>query len=189
LTYLPSIAQNLDSIPFEDPTKLTVGQTYVVNDLINKMIIESDNGAMNLLLSHIDNSYLSEIYTEIGLKAPAPGAPYTISPADFSLFFRILYNGTYLSDASSEKALSILSQATFENGLLAGLPAGTTVAHKFGERIIGSGDQITSVELHDCGIIYANQGPYLLCVMTRGKSLNSLANTISNISKMVYQNL
>jgi len=189
LTYFPSIAQNLVSIPFEAPTKLVVGQTYLVSDLINQMIINSDNGAMDLLLSHIDNSYLSEIYTEIGLKAPAAGAAYTISPADFSLFFRILYNGTYLSDESSEKALSILSQATFANGLLAGLPPGTTVAHKFGERIIGEGDQITSVELHDCGIIYANQGPYLLCVMTRGKSLNSLATTIATISKMVYQNL
>ncbi|MDR3519275.1 MAG: class A beta-lactamase-related serine hydrolase [Candidatus Pacebacteria bacterium] len=186
LTYFPSIAQNLESIPFEDPSKLVVGQTYLVSDLINQMIVNSDNGAMNLLLSHIDNSYLSEIYTEIGLKAPAPGAPYTISPADFSLFFRILYNGTYLSDASSEKALSILSQATFSDGLLAGLPAGTVVAHKFGERVIGSGDQITSVELHDCGIVYANQGPYLLCVMTRGKNLNSLAATIATISKMVY---
>ena len=188
-TYLPSIAQSLDAVPFEDPTKLTVGNTYVVSDLINKMIIDSDNGAMDLLLNNIDNSYLSQIYTEIGLKAPAPGEPFTISPADFSLFFRILYNGTFLSDASSEKALSILSQATFKNGLVAGLPAGTVVAHKFGERVIGRGDQIESVELHDCGIVYANQGPYLLCVMTRGKNLNSLATTIATISNMVYQNL
>jgi len=189
LTYLPSIAQNLEAVPFEDPTKLTVGDTYVVSDLINKMIIDSDNGAMNLLLSHIDNSYLTTIYTEIGLKAPAVGMPYTISPADFSLFFRILYNGTFLSDYSSEKALSILSEATFKDGLVAGLPAGAVVAHKFGERVTGSGDQIESVELHDCGIVYANQGPYLLCVMTRGKNLNSLSTTIATISKMVYQNL
>ncbi len=185
--YEPSIAQLLEAVPFEDPTKMTVGGTYVVSDLINKMIIDSDNGAMNLLLAHIDNAYLTSVYTELGLKAPEAGQPFTISSAEYSLFFRILYNGTYLSDASSEKALSILSQATFANGLVAGVPAGTVVAHKFGEHITGSGDTIQSVELHDCGIVYTNGGPYLLCVMTRGKSLDQLQTTIAAISKMVYQ--
>lgn len=42
-------------------------------------------------------------------------------------------------------------------------------------------------ELHDCGIIYYPERPYLLCVMTEGNDLNELAGVIQNISKTVYE--
>ena len=189
LTYNAAIQEVAESIPFQDPTHLAVGATYSIAELINKMIIDSDNGAMDLLLNHMDSGYLNQIYSDLGLQTPQTAATYTISANDYSLFFRVLYNATYLDAANSEKALSILSQATFANGLVAGLPAGTVVAHKFGERINGSGDRIDSVELHDCGIVYYSHNPYILCVMTKGKDLKTLSSTISGISKIVYNNI
>src|SRR5205085_892290 len=57
-----------------------------------------------------------------------------ISLKDYSSVFRILYNASYLNHDSSENALSLLSQSTFKNALVAGVPAETVVAHKFGER-------------------------------------------------------
>lgn len=186
LTYTSNIQKSLESIPFEEPSLLDVGATYTVEDLIERMIVESDNGAMNVLLANIDGEYLDHVYTELGLEGPRDGEIYTISASDYSLFFRVLYNGTYLSNMNSEKALSILSRATFKNGLVAGLPEGTTVAHKFGQRVSGEGDHIDFLELHDCGIVYNPGGPYLLCVMTKGKDLSQLQKTISTISKMVY---
>lgn len=187
-TYYPSLAQSIESIPFETPSVLMVGRSYSVEDLINKMIIDSDNGAMNALLANIDNAYLDKVYDELGLQGPSnTGAPYTISAKDYSVFFRVLYNGSYLANTTSEKALSILSNAAFRDGLAAGVPAGTVVAHKFGEHVNGEDGQIDSVELHDCGIVYLeNGGPYLLCVMTKGPKLDSLEQTIGTISKMVY---
>ncbi len=186
LTYAPGIAQSIEEVPFQDPSNLKIGETYTVSDLIDQMIIDSDNGAMNLLLANIDDAYLNDVYSELGMQGPKANKQYTISANDYSIFFRILYNGTYLSDQSSEKALSILSKATFKDGLVAGLPNGTTVAHKFGEHVNGSGDRIDSVELHDCGIVYPKGGPYLICVMTKGASLDALKTTIGTISKMAY---
>jgi hypothetical protein len=189
LTYAPSVAQGLELVPFETPSNLSIGKSYSVSDLIDAMITKSDNGAMNLLADNIEDSYLNGVYADLGLKAPKEGTTFTISAEDYSLFFRILFNGTYLSDANSEKALSILSKAVFADGLVAGLPKDTVVAHKFGEHINNAGEQVTSIELHDCGFVYVNQGPYLLCVMTRGKSLEGVQNTISGISKLVYSSL
>ena len=188
-TYEPEIRKLLDTVPFESPTTLVVGQSYSVSDLINKMIINSDNGAKDLLLSHMTDVYLSNIYTTFGLNGPGINSTYTISAKDYSLFFRVLYNATYLTDTDSEKALSILSHATYADGLVAGLPKNTIVAHKFGEYVNGTDDQINSVELHDCGIVYPSRHPYLLCIMTRGKDLKTLSTTISTISKMVYSDL
>ncbi len=184
--YAPTIAENLNVVPFESPSNLVVGRAYDVLTLINKMITESDNGAMNLLLAHADESYLANVYSELGIKSPAANTTYTISVKDYSLFLRVLYNGTYLSDINSERALSILSKATFKDGLASGVPDGVTIAHKFGERVNGTEGRIDSVELHDCGIIYNAGGPYLLCVMTSGTTLDPLKEAISHISQMVY---
>ena len=82
----------------------------------------------------------------------------------------------------SEKALELLSKTTFNDGIVAGLPENIVVSHKFGEYILPD-----EIELHDCGIIYYVQNPYFLCVMTRGKDEGELKNTISGISKIIYE--
>jgi hypothetical protein len=70
---------------------------------------------------------------------------------------------------------------------VAGVPEGTVVAHKFGERVNDDGQgHITDLEIHDCGIVYNKSGDYLLCVMTKGKQKADLLNTIQEISKLVY---
>jgi hypothetical protein len=42
-------------------------------------------------------------------------------------------------------------------------------------------------QLHDCGIVYYPHKPYLLCVMTRGKSSDDNSKMIAEISKLVYR--
>jgi beta-lactamase class A len=81
----------------------------------------------------------------------------------------------------SNKALEILSTVEFRDGLRAKLPPEIKIAHKFGERGTRDGFQ-----LHDCGIVYYPERPYLLCVMTRGQDMDSLKEVIQDISFMVY---
>ncbi|MBP6926180.1 MAG: serine hydrolase [Candidatus Pacebacteria bacterium] len=166
-------------------SELAVGKSYTVEYLIDKMIGDSDNGATNLLITNINESYLQSVYKALGIKNPNDDPNYTISTNDYSLFFRILFNATYLSPENSEKALTVLSKATYTDGLVAGLPTNTLIAHKFGQHFIDEGGTIAGVELHDCGIIYTNPGPYLLCVMTKGKTVTGNSEAIAGISKIV----
>lgn len=62
------------------------------------------------------------------------------------------------------------------------IPSDVKVAHKFGERYYGDIKQ-----LHDCGVIYYPENPYLLCVMTIGKDFEDLAEVISHVSDVVYR--
>lgn len=175
------------SNPYDSPSELVLNQSYTIDDLVQKMIIDSDNGAAFSLLSQLDDASLNEVYTDLGLPAPSNNTPYVISVKDYSLFLRILYNATYLNRAMSEKALQLLSQATFKDGLVAGVPQGTVVAHKYGEHVTpDSKGNIAEVQLHDCGFVYA-QNPYLLCVMTKGTNLDDLKGVIKDISSLVYQ--
>ncbi len=188
LSYQTSLEKKLESVPFEAPTTLKNGGTYTVGGLIEKMIIDSDNGAMNLLYANIDDAYLSKVYSDLGLLGPTSTAPYTISVKSYSLFFRVLYNATYLSDAMSEKALSILARADFPQGLVALLPKDLVVANKFGEHVDGTAGNISDVELHDCGIVYVPQNPYFICIMTHGKTLDTAQQLVQGISLIVYKN-
>ncbi len=188
LVYQSAIEQTLQENTFNSPTTLEVGRSYTVSELIDNMITNSDNGAMNLLIDNLGYKQLNTIYSDLGLSAPSPdGNDYTISVKDYSLFFRILYNATYLSPEMSERALSILSKATFTDGLVTGIPKDTLTAHKFGEHVFSTdGKNIDAVELHDCGIVYTSNHPYFLCIMTHGDSLDALKKIIGDISKMVY---
>ncbi len=173
---------------FDTPSELEIDKTYTIDDLINKMIIDSDNGAKTLLLANIEDSYMNTIYADLTVPNPET-TNYVVSPLDYSLFFRVLYNSSYLYKTMSEKALELLSKTTFNDGLVAGLPAGITVSHKYGERIINSNDQIDSVELHDCGIVYYRPSPYFICIMTEGTNIDDLKNTIKEVSGLLYNKI
>ena len=174
--------------PFDATSTLAVGQSYTINQLIDHMIINSDNGATFALLNHIDPTVLSQVYTDLGIADPGDNSgTYQIATRTYALFFRILYNATYLSPAYSEKALELLARATFKDGLVAGVPAGTAIAHKFGEHIVSNdGTTVAGVELSDCGITYYPAHPYLLCVMTSATDLSSATSIIKNISALTY---
>lgn len=192
MVYQSNMQAALDSLQFGSPSTLKVGESYTVSYLIDQMITNSDNGAMNILVDNIGYPYLGTVYSALGLTGPtADSTNYQISASDYSLFFRVLYNATYLSPDMSEKALSILSKATFSDGITAPLPTGTIVAHKFGEHVYGTPSDASTqtVELHDCGIVYAPNNPYFLCIMTHGSTLQSLESRIQGISSIIYKNI
>jgi hypothetical protein len=58
------------------------------------------------------------------------------------------------------------------------------VAHKFGEK----GDE-TKHAFSETGIIYANNVPYLISIMTEGKDQSKLPSVIQDISTAVYNNI
>lgn len=187
LVYEASLDQLLKRDVFNSTSSLEVGKAYAIEELIDKMIIESDNGAEILLLNSTNPSVLQDIYKNLGINSPESFAgDFTISPREYSLFFRVLYSATYLRKGMSEKALEILSKTTFNDGIVAGLPESITVSHKFGERISGSVGQVEKIELHDCGIIYSKENPYFLCVMTEGEDEKALKKVIKDISALVY---
>jgi len=176
---------------FDSPSDLKAGISYTVNELIEKMIVDSDNGATYTLIEHIDPKVLNEVYTDIGIDHPGDdSSTYQIPTRIYALFFRVLYNATYLTTEYSQKALDLLVQTTYHEGLVAGISSKITVAHKFGEHVTSIDRKIIQgVELHDCGIVYHPERPYLLCVMTSGKTLSEATNIIKTISREVFDSV
>ncbi len=170
---------------FTSKNYLQKGKEYSLNTLIRAMIVSSDNNAMAVLMSNLGNEDADKVYKDLGVRVPGnKDTNDFMSVKEYASFFRILYNASYLTKDDSEKALKLLTETEFNSGLAGGLPKEVKVAHKFGERVSGEIRQ-----LHDCGIIYLTDRPYLLCVMTKGKDFAKLQETLQRISSYTYQEL
>jgi len=164
---------------------LIKGELYSIEELINKMIVDSDNQAFFTLYKYMKQQDQKKTYLDLGLKFPDENEPEDfMNVKDYAGFFRILYNASYLSKEMSSKALKLLTKVTFDKGIIAGVSNNIKVAHKFGER----GYAMNSIkQLHDCGIVYHPKKPFLLCVMTRGDKIENLEDVIQEISKYTYR--
>jgi hypothetical protein len=112
---------------------------------------------------------------------------YKLTVFDYSRFFQILYNATYLSPANSEYALSLLTECDFTQGMLSGVPANTVVAHKFGES--GTMEKGQMHQLHESGIIYLKDNPLIVTIFTEGREMKMLPGAIASITRVILKEL
>jgi beta-lactamase class A len=161
------------------------GHKYKINDLLQHMIKYSDNRATVYLENYMDTIIFKKEFKDLGITEPRFQDPhYTLNVKEYSCMFKALYNAGYLRKRASEDALALLTESTFRDGLLKELPASIVVAHKFGE----AGDANIH-ELHESGIVYIKNNPYLITIMTKGTDWNKLSAVIGHISRIVYDKM
>jgi beta-lactamase class A len=177
---------------FQPPSRMVHGEKYLVGPLIERMIEYSDNDALALLIQHIDQEFIKKVYydlTQSRITDVRTTGDFLSARIYGNILYK-LYNASYLNPDNSQKIISIMTRVAFDEGLMAGLPDKTTqLANKFGERsITNAADQNITAQLHDCGIVYKPNHPYIICVMTEGHSFEKLTKVISGVSKIMYEN-
>lgn len=161
------------------------GRKYTVEEFAAYMIRSSDNDAADIVGDLLGERNVMRVFEDLGMywEGVSPTEDF-LSLRDYVRLFRVLFNAAYLNEEYSEKALRLLVNTEFSSGLVAGVPPGVSVAHKFGERtFIDKGIR----QLHDCGIVYYPGGAYLIGIMTRGKDFAKLTKVIKGLSALVYQ--
>lgn len=173
----------------EPNSVLIPDKKYTVWELIEHMIVYSDNQAYETLFNYIDNNLVQATYSQLGIDISKwfknPNGDI-IDVKTYASFFRILFNASYVSNDFSEIALKLLAQTDYNRGLTSKLPPNVIVAHKFGERLY---EKTGERQIHECGIVYLPKKPYLICVMSRGQDINQLESTIQQVSLITYQHL
>ena len=145
------------------------GTRVPLKELLEKMIIDSDNTATNILIDRLGmeninaymqaHGYCSSVLRRkmMDLAALQAGRDNLTSVKDVGLLFKRLYNGTCVSPELDAEMLGIYDQQTDNDKIPARLPEGTVVAHKTGE--------VSDVR-HDGGIVYTANGDYVLVIFT-----------------------
>jgi beta-lactamase class A len=162
--------------------KLTSGRYYTVKELMEAMIINSDNDATMLLTQRMNANIYFDLCRSLNLSVPTKEqVDYPITTSECSRFLRVIFNSSYLESKNSEYAMNLLTKSKFNDGLTKLLPETISIAHKFGEKF-----NPIEQQLHETAIIYTADKPYLITVMTRGADQQKLKGVLNSISKKVY---
>ena len=169
-----------------------VGKELPLRELVRRMEVRSSNLATNIVIDLIGAKRVMRLMGEIGAndiqvlrgveddKAYHAGMNNTTTAHDLMLVFRTLAEKRAVSAAASEEMIEILALQEHNDGIPAGLPAGTKVAHKTG--------WITSIS-HDAALVFRPDGTqYVLVVLTRGFTDSAVANqVIAEISRVMWE--
>lgn len=177
---------------FGDLYKVGLNNDFSLDELVKIMLEKSDNTAaiavQNILMNIGITDPLADVYSQFGWaygeNVPLFGEGIMPSYVKINLktlsnMFLALYNATYLSPEHSEEILNYLANTPFNEKIAAGVPEGISVSHKIG---ISANDETFS----DCGIIYAPNRHYLLCVGSNGGDERQANRFMADVSKAVY---
>ncbi|MEN9881107.1 MAG: hypothetical protein RLZZ308_290 [Candidatus Parcubacteria bacterium] len=147
------------------------GTTIAIENLLKESLINSDNTAHFILLRNLENAELEDVYVHLGMDDVIEALKRNkkdkevdnrITAKRYSIFFRSLYNATFLDQKHSELFMDILEQAP--NDLLStGIPSDVPFVHKTGIRL-------DEKVMADSGIVYVSGRPYILTVMIQQKN-------------------
>ncbi len=168
-----------------------IGSELPLEELVRRMIVRSSNLATNLVIDRIGAPNVMRLMKQIGAndiqvlrgveddKAYHAGMNNTTTAYDLMLIFRALAEERVISAEASRRMLDILLAQEHNDGIPAGLPAGTRVAHKTGS--------IAGIS-HDAGLVIEPDGErYVLVVLTRGfKDGDEADRTIAEIARAVH---
>jgi beta-lactamase class A len=169
-----------------DLDRMEEGAAYTFEELLERMIVRSDNHAKDLVLTDVDPREVDGFLAMAGFGVHQGEEQALLDARGYASLFRMLYGSTLLSRASSEFALSLLSRGRWPDGLRRDLPDNVLVASKFG--VHRGTPQAGGTQLHECGIVYGPSRPYVICVLTRSTESNvaQLADIIARVSHLVY---
>ena len=167
------------------------GSRFPVSRLLTLMITESDNTATNMLIRLVGRTRINDEMAELGLTQTAlhdyirSDGPirYALRSSAYDMIKLMSAMAHYqlIDEWSSREMISIMT-GQHHNGLIpAPLPAGTTIAHKTGE---------LHDTLDDVGVVFLNNAPYAIAVMTTNLSTLDAGYTfIHGVSRIAYQEL
>jgi beta-lactamase class A len=147
-----------------------IGKTMKVHELAHHMIATSSNLATNVLVDVLGIETMQRLLATLPLAgvelrrgvedeaAFLAGINNRVTAEGLLRALRLIVEERAFSPEVSRQMLAILHRQEFKDGIPAGLPNGTRVAHKTGE---------ISTVAHDAGVVFLpDRDPYVLAVLT-----------------------
>ena len=166
-----------------------VGSSHTVAELLSKMIDISDNTATNMLIRLVGRSHINgtmenlgldhtKLHSDVRTEGWSIRSELRSSPSDMVQLLALMARHQLVDEWSSNAMISILEDDRHNTLLPEPLPDDVTIAHKTGSLYD---------TLNDVGIVYADQSPYVIAVMTTGlSSLSSGRNFIHSLSRLTF---
>lgn len=149
---------------------LTPGVTQItLRDLVTMMVAVSDNSAANILIDRVGMENVNSLLDSLGLthtrlrrkmmdlKAASEGRENISTPGEMMTLLERLYRGRVLNKPLTDDFFKVLSTKKMDAWMARDLPEELKIADKTGS--------LEGVR-NDCGLVFLDNRPYILCVMT-----------------------
>jgi beta-lactamase class A len=170
----------------------SLGMGLPLRQLAHRMIVRSSNLATNLLIERLDPTRVTATIRRLGAdsmlvlrgvedgKAYAKGLNNTTTARDLGTLLQALAGGRALRKETTAELLAMLEAQEYNDGIPAGLPPATRVAHKTG--------WITAT-WHDAALVFpaGEARPYVLVILSRGIPEQARGMTLqADLARMVH---
>ena len=168
------------------------GQTRTLTELCELMITVSSNLATNLIIEKLGVENIRATVHSLNAdgmhvlrgvedtKAFEKGLNNTTTARALQILLASIADNTAAGPEASQQMLAILERQKFNEGIPAGLPPGTKVAHKTGE--------ITKIH-HDAAIVFAPR-PFVLVILVRGlPNIKDSSALMADITSLLFQSV
>lgn len=168
------------------------GQTRTLTELCELMITVSSNLATNLIIEKLGVENIRATVHSLNAdgmhvlrgvedtKAFEKGLNNTTTARALQILLAAIADNTAAGPEASQQMLAILERQKFNEGIPAGLPPGTKVAHKTGE--------ITKIH-HDAAIVFAPR-PFVLVILVRGlPNIKDSSALMADITSLLFQSV
>lgn len=159
--------------------KEPVGTRLTIEELLKKLLVESDNTAHKMLVRNLANSEFDVLIEALGMEELFD-REYDITAKEYSRIFSALFNASYLNREHSQLLLQYLAETPFTEFIDAGVPEDVTFSHKIGEEFE------KSIFL-DSGIVYVPNRPYLITIMIDTSANNGGVEKAKEIMKTLSE--
>lgn len=168
------------------------GSKFAVGELLYRMITESDNIALKMLVGALGKNYIQEAFRDFGLTAtnfyeeglslsgqPVANENFTTAREMGNLLEKI-YRGDLIEAQSSSLMLEFLKEQKHMDRLGRTLPTGWMLANKTG---------LLRRACHDAGIVFTPTGKnYVLVVLTwKAPNYKFAKHSIAKIGRVTYR--
>lgn len=163
--------------------KKGIGATISVEEAVTKAITESDNTAHKLLKSLLTTEEINHVYEYLDIPFHKETHYPLISAKNYSSVLKSLFFSSYLTFTSSQEILEIMTKTIYLDKIPAGVPTDIPIAHKIG---VYQQKNDSASHYSDCGIVYAPNRPYILCIMVKNDE-NFARSIMQQASKVIHQ--
>lgn len=165
------------------------GERFTIKQLVELMIVVSDNVATHMIIDRIGLKRFNEIFKNLGLKntnldryvmdlrSRNNGVENYTTAKEIGTLLEKIYYGKLVSKQASLEMLEIMLKQEISDRIRKKLPSNVIVANKTGT--------MKNV-FHDVGIVFTNNGNFILCVLTEDLDHKIAKQFIADIAYKMY---
>jgi beta-lactamase class A len=153
-----------------------VDTVWTYGELARYIGRENDEASYNIVLKELGEQNVQEFLRTNGISNTSLDKS-TTTPKDVGTLLLKLWRREFVEQGARDELLENLKDSEFNQHLVAGVPSGVQVVHKFGEEVNA---------VVEAGIVYAHE-PFVVVIMSEGVNMAEADEVFPELARLIWE--